>query len=61
MLFTANVQLGVQSSFFTDVGVLTAETDSQLLYPGGVKGINGDESWEGKMLPGQGLPGCSPR
>lgn len=33
--FTANVQPGVQSSYFTDVGVLTAETGSQLLYPGG--------------------------
>lgn len=39
MLCTANVQPGVQSSYFTDVDVLTAETGSQLLYPGGMKGI----------------------
>lgn len=63
-LFTANVQPGVQSSYFTDVDVLTAETGSQLLYRGD-EGNFGDEGWEGRMLPGGGAKagdaGCSPR
>lgn len=63
-LFTANVQPGVQSRYFTDVDVLTAETGSQLLYRGD-EGNFGDESWEGRMLPGGGAKagdaGCSPQ
>lgn len=35
VLFTANMQPGVQSSYFTDMDVLTVETGWQLLYPGG--------------------------
>lgn len=52
MLFTANMQPGVQNSYFTDVDDLTAETGSQLLYHGD-EGNYGDESW-GKDAAGAG-------